>query len=549
MFMSREQELTVLAQNISILYVEDDDSTRQEFEKIFQLFFKEVLTAENGQHALEIYQNRKVDLVVTDLTMPKMDGIALIRAIFEMHPTQHIVVITAHNTGENLKDSIDHQIDGILIKPLDLDRLLQLLLKVCRAIDLEHKNAFISSHCKKRYGLFNSLDVEKNDIVSMAVIDRYDNIVKKFGSEVKHYLHEAVQAHLALFGVSQEASLWKNDIFLFVVKQEYLEDFLLDLKHLNEEYKHVPVKIDELIFNITLSFGIVNFKQQACSINEKEENLIFNILSTASEIRKGGRKNFVVHQDVDICNILRKEEVENLDTTLNALKEKNIVPFFQPVVDCNTLKISAYEIFARIEKNGQYILPATFIDISESSGLLEELSEIVFEKSFEKMSLTDFSFHINITDLLFKDARLKEYLPLLSHRFNIPSSRVILNINNDSLIQPDCRAFESLLQLKEMGYKIALKEFANDIFSIDVLSRLKPDYIRFNQHIIQKSLLNSNLKEIIFFLLQYAKHANIKTILEGVENERALEESREFVFDYMQGYYIKKPMNGLGVLS
>lgn len=122
---------------LRLLYVEDEKDTRDNVAEIFSLFFKEVLVAENGVQALELYKEQSVDLIVTDLTMPKMDGLTLIKEIREINPYQKVIVLSAHNTNENLMETIDLQIEGFLIKPLKIDRMLQLLYKISRDINLE----------------------------------------------------------------------------------------------------------------------------------------------------------------------------------------------------------------------------------------------------------------------------------------------------------------------------------------------------------------------------------------------------------------------------
>jgi len=134
-----QNKLRNISKNITVLYVEDDENTRRQYLQIFKLLFKDVQEAENGKVALEVYKEQKYDLIITDLTMPQMGGVALINEVLKITPSQHAIVITAHNTSENLKDTIEQQIDGILIKPISMEKLFRLLHKVCYAVSLEKK--------------------------------------------------------------------------------------------------------------------------------------------------------------------------------------------------------------------------------------------------------------------------------------------------------------------------------------------------------------------------------------------------------------------------
>jgi len=134
-------ELKEEAKELKVLYVEDERDTREQIAQILIIFFKEVIVAENGLDALEKYKNNQnIDLVMTDLTMPRMTGMDMIKNIQKIDHKQHIIVLTAHNSSENLMETIDLQLDGFLLKPLKMERLIELLLKVTKTINLEKNN-------------------------------------------------------------------------------------------------------------------------------------------------------------------------------------------------------------------------------------------------------------------------------------------------------------------------------------------------------------------------------------------------------------------------
>ncbi|MEA2098798.1 MAG: response regulator, partial [Campylobacterota bacterium] len=78
------EKLVAIAADITVLYAEDNSETRTQYENIFKLLFKEVKSAENGAIALEEYKSKKYDLVITDLTMPVLDGVRLISEILDI---------------------------------------------------------------------------------------------------------------------------------------------------------------------------------------------------------------------------------------------------------------------------------------------------------------------------------------------------------------------------------------------------------------------------------------------------------------------------------
>lgn len=144
--MSLAEDLKLQTKDLRVMYVEDEDDTRNQISQVLGIFFKEVVIGINGLEALEIYKKNPefIDLVMTDLTMPKMDGLTMVKHIKDIDSNQHVVVLTAHNSSENLMETIDLQLDGFLLKPIKMDKMVELLLKVTKVINLE-KNSLINN--------------------------------------------------------------------------------------------------------------------------------------------------------------------------------------------------------------------------------------------------------------------------------------------------------------------------------------------------------------------------------------------------------------------
>jgi PAS domain S-box-containing protein len=109
--------------DFTILYVEDDKSAQMELKELLEDYFTLVLVASNGEEAWELYKNNKIDIILTDILMPKMDGIELSRRIKKDSPNTPVVVITAHSEHHYLIECIKLRVDGYILKPFDLMEL------------------------------------------------------------------------------------------------------------------------------------------------------------------------------------------------------------------------------------------------------------------------------------------------------------------------------------------------------------------------------------------------------------------------------------------
>lgn len=136
---------------LTILYAEDDNDTANLTSLVLEDYVGRLLVAKNGQEALNLFKLHKVDLVITDILMPKMNGIELIDAIrtSSTHPDVPIVITTAHTETKYLLDAIRLRVDGYILKPINIEELLHALdkaiLPFLQADEIASKNLLINA--------------------------------------------------------------------------------------------------------------------------------------------------------------------------------------------------------------------------------------------------------------------------------------------------------------------------------------------------------------------------------------------------------------------
>ena len=114
---------------MSILLVEDELSLCKAIEVSLKLLFKHTQACLNGKDALEKYKMQNYDIIITDINLPEMNGIDLIRAIRKINPKQLIIVLTAHNESYILDTLRSLEVDIIISKPLFPNKLKEVLLE------------------------------------------------------------------------------------------------------------------------------------------------------------------------------------------------------------------------------------------------------------------------------------------------------------------------------------------------------------------------------------------------------------------------------------
>jgi YesN/AraC family two-component response regulator len=152
--MSSVKELKFYAKDLSILVVEDDVMLNEQIVEIVSLFFKKVYFAFNGEEALKMYKQNPVDILLTDVTMPKMDGVELSKHIKYIDDKISIIMVSAHCHLDYLSNIIDIGIKQFIRKPYEDEDLLYRLLKVCEDIVLQKSIHIFNEDLTSKGGKF-----------------------------------------------------------------------------------------------------------------------------------------------------------------------------------------------------------------------------------------------------------------------------------------------------------------------------------------------------------------------------------------------------------
>jgi len=129
-----------ITKNFSILYVEDDKNFREETCDILYTLFGNVDIAVDGEEALADYQSyyekhqKYYDMVISDISMPKMDGVELSKEIYKLNKKQLIIIISAHGESQYLLELINIGIEQFLTKPLDINNILTIFYNASQKI-------------------------------------------------------------------------------------------------------------------------------------------------------------------------------------------------------------------------------------------------------------------------------------------------------------------------------------------------------------------------------------------------------------------------------
>ena len=247
-----------ILKNISILYVEDESDVREFTSKLLSSLLKNVFTAENGQDGLDLYKENinTIDLIVTDINMPKMNGITMCEKIRELNKEIPIVVTSAHNDTDFLKKAIDVGVSTYAMKPIDLYQLIESITKAIEPIFLKKElvtlNLSLESKIEMEIEKINSILDAQENIVIVTNKEEITNINKKFleffGIESFEKFKEAKKDIFDLFheefGFITRNQMEKQECWLKYIKELPEIDRIVKIKNHKNEERLFTINID-----------------------------------------------------------------------------------------------------------------------------------------------------------------------------------------------------------------------------------------------------------------------------------------------------------------
>jgi len=130
---------------ITILLAEDEKKLSELMKDAIGEYFQEFIVVEDGIKALKAYEEYQPDIVITDILMPKLNGLALLKKLREEREQLPIIILSAYSDTNKLLQAIDYGVSKYFIKPLDPDELLDYILTLVPKLEQSHSIELIDN--------------------------------------------------------------------------------------------------------------------------------------------------------------------------------------------------------------------------------------------------------------------------------------------------------------------------------------------------------------------------------------------------------------------
>jgi len=261
--------------SINILYVEDEDEVRELTSSFLGKFVNTMISACNGQEGLDIFKKHytdesleNIDLVVTDINMPKMNGLEMLGEISKIDHLIPSIVTTAHNDSSFLREAINQRVRGYVSKPLNMHSLIDSILVVSEPKYLKDRLEKLNKELE--------LTVQKKTYELKSILDAQDNLILVINDDGSF---EVNQTLLEFFGYKtieefNESNTCISKRFIsknnyFVVKDDAI--WFEEIMKLEDSKRVVMMnntKGEKIIFRVNIKSFMFNTKHMVISFTD-----------------------------------------------------------------------------------------------------------------------------------------------------------------------------------------------------------------------------------------------------------------------------------------
>jgi len=225
--MVKVESMVNIYKEISILYVEDDKSVREGYIKAIRSYCNELFVATNGIEGLEKYNKYQPDIIISDINVPKLNGLEMVKQIKAQNPNQPVIFTTAYSDSKYTIEALELQVEGYLLKPVDKLKLKQKIEQISKAIYLEKEN-------------------KKQQLIIDYVVNNSSSIIFMSDFESISFATASFFELQGIENLEQFSTKYNNILEIFIAHEDYLyakekEEFLKLYENAQDDKKIVSV--------------------------------------------------------------------------------------------------------------------------------------------------------------------------------------------------------------------------------------------------------------------------------------------------------------------
>lgn len=507
----------------------------------------EVLEAADGQQAVDLALERRPDLILMDLMMPRLDGLDATRVLKGRDDTARIpiLMLTALDDTDDRIAAFEAGATGFLNKPFDR---LELLAHVRSYVNLSLINRkYVLSTADVTTGLPNRAAYREEvgeytcPWLFLMSVDGIDNI-RTFYGESRAQAMEREYAELLASIVAEDglshARLFHLGAGLFGVLYDDVEG-RLDRERALEWGRSLHRRLNDH----EISKDEVQWESDVTLVVSSESHVLLEQAELGLSEAREERRSLVYAPDVaEDAYLAMESNLRWLGRIRQAIAQDRFVAYYQPIVDNRTGQVVKYEALVRmLDEDGAAITPGQFLLVAKNSKYYAEITRRVFDRAVEAFLNRREGVSVNLSVLDIESRTTRTHILSTLRDYPELARRLTLEIVEQEGLQhyDEVKAF--IQESKGLGATIALDDFGSGYSNFVRIIDLDVDYVKIDGSIITRVTSEEAMYRLVRGLKSFVAANDIALVAEFVESADVLVRLREMGVEYSQGFYLGKP--------
>ncbi|MDQ7727628.1 GGDEF domain-containing phosphodiesterase [Halomonas sp. SpR8] len=395
--------------------------------------------------------------------------------------------------------------------------------------------------------LETKINEQENFIIMRLALHHLRSINASFGYEIgDQYISIIAKRLSSLASTSNQIFRLHNNEFLIVTDYETIDKNWLNLLF---QTLAIPVSIGENIkINPFFSVGQVSHP-----LNGDDTQTLLRRADIALQQARNKDVRIELYTD-ELEEVYRRKEII-INSLKPALANHEFWIEYQPKLDIKSGRVEHFEALMRwYHPTLGLIFPDEFIELAERSGNMSILSQWMLKNIFQQLHIWKQRGHllsvaINLSTSDLTDPTLPEKLSYLFSTYDIKPWQLSIEITESTAMQDTATTIKVLDDISNLGILLAIDDFGTGYSSLAQLTKLPVNELKIDKTFILKLCSESGNLAIVRSTIDLGHLLELKVIAEGVENLETAKILSQMKCDYIQGYWLSKPMPAHQVLS
>jgi len=304
-----------------------------------------------------------------------------------------------------------------------------------------------------------------------------------------------------------------------------------------------PLKLKNQEVVLFSSLGIVLYPEDGASSQE----LLKNADTAMYHAKNNGGNKYQFFSDSMNKAAVKRLQVESL--IRHGLKEDSFSVFYQPKIEISTGKVAGMEALVRFETPKKGIIsPVTFIPVSEETGQIIDIGEVVLRKScFATKKWVDAGLFsgrvaVNLSAVQFTQPNLVGMIAEILKESRLPAKYLELEITEGTVMDSPQKAIDIMLQIRAMGIHLSLDDFGTGYSSLAYLKKFPLNTLKIDKAFVDDIEESEQGRNMVATIVTIAHNLGMQVVAEGVETNHQLSFLSGLRCEQLQGYLYSKPL-------